>query len=550
MKTAILFVLTTIGALSINAQQWQKLGNSSQLVNHSSNYGVGIANIGFNKQGNPLASGSVTDNSGVFNFASWNGTIWNQLTPPSNIGTVGCDYGAICCMTIDTAFNIYAPLNQSNSFGIVKYDGTNWTTIPRSYQTPIRNMKSDKLGNIYITSLYGNYNTPNVVSKWTGTSWVDTDTIPNIPYTNTGSIIEQFAVDSAGVIYAIGHFYDTTNNVYVAKWNGIQWLPVGNLAAVYPVQKNNWNGTKKITTDANGNVYISILEADVTGNNLIASHIAKWNGSNWAVLGGIADTTFNSQSGVSKMVADKSGNLYVSHLKSIFKWNNTNWQRLGFGTDSLLKYGLGDIAIDKYDNLYVGANEDNTYKNFFVAKLVNPILPLALINFSVLNINSSSNMLSFSTTNEVNVSHINIQRSANGKEFRTIRKINASCCKYSFVDDLKTKDQNLKTLYYKLEIVDKDGSKQYSEVRTLSINNYQLSINVFPNPSRDVVSLQINQFAGNGTIVVTDLFGKQIKTQVLILGTNTIDVSSFAKGMYFVSVITNDGKKTEKLIVE
>ena len=82
----------------------------------------------------------------------------------------------------------------------------------------------------------------------------------------------------------------------------------------------------------------------------------------------------------------------------------------------------------------------------------------------------------------------------------------------------------------------------------LKIDNLQFSI--YPNPARSVVSLQVDKLIGAGNIVVTNLYGKQVKTQALSMGTNTIDVSSFAKGMYLVSIITSEGKKTEKLIVE
>ncbi|MCX6210096.1 MAG: T9SS type A sorting domain-containing protein [Bacteroidetes bacterium] len=34
------------------------------------------------------------------------------------------------------------------------------------------------------------------------------------------------------------------------------------------------------------------------------------------------------------------------------------------------------------------------------------------------------------------------------------------------------------------------------------------------------------------------------------MGTNTIDVSNLAKGMYLVSVITETGKQTQKVVVE
>jgi hypothetical protein len=73
---------------------------------------------------------------------------------------------------------------------------------------------------------------------------------------------------------------------------------------------------------------------------------------------------------------------------------------------------------------------------------------------------------------------------------------------------------------------------------------------LYPNPARTFVNLQIDRVEGKGSIVVTDLYGKTIKVQPLSLGTNSIDVSGFAKGMYLVSTITTKGKTTKKVVVE
>ncbi|MCX6210789.1 MAG: T9SS type A sorting domain-containing protein, partial [Bacteroidetes bacterium] len=81
-----------------------------------------------------------------------------------------------------------------------------------------------------------------------------------------------------------------------------------------------------------------------------------------------------------------------------------------------------------------------------------------------------------------------------------------------------------------------------------AISNEQLVI--YPNPAHSLVNLQIDKLVGRGSIVVTDLYGKTVKQQSLSMGTNTIDVSTFAKGMYLVSVITDQGKQTQKVVVE
>ena len=157
--------------------------------------------------------------------------------------------------------------------------------------------------------------------------------------------------------------------------------------------------------------------------------------------------------------------------------------------------------------------------------------------------------LLWQTANEINVSHFNIQRSNNGKDFINIGKINASCCEYSFVDDLKTKDQDLKTLYYKLEIVDKDGSKTYSTTQQITIKP-QTANNVFvyPNPAKGILHIECY---GMKQIVISNQLGEIVKQINNITNQHqTINTKQFAKGIYFISTITNEGKTTKKLVVE
>jgi hypothetical protein len=73
---------------------------------------------------------------------------------------------------------------------------------------------------------------------------------------------------------------------------------------------------------------------------------------------------------------------------------------------------------------------------------------------------------------------------------------------------------------------------------------------MYPNPAKGYINLNVEALVGAGSIVVTDLYGKTVKTQALSMGTNTIDIAKLSKGMYFVSTITNEGKTTKKLVVE
>jgi hypothetical protein len=74
---------------------------------------------------------------------------------------------------------------------------------------------------------------------------------------------------------------------------------------------------------------------------------------------------------------------------------------------------------------------------------------------------------------------------------------------------------------------------------------------LYPNPAKGRVSFNIDFVEAGGRVVLTDMYGKQVKSQSLTIGTNQVDINSLSKGFYLVSVITNDGSRTtKKLIVE
>jgi Secretion system C-terminal sorting domain len=73
---------------------------------------------------------------------------------------------------------------------------------------------------------------------------------------------------------------------------------------------------------------------------------------------------------------------------------------------------------------------------------------------------------------------------------------------------------------------------------------------LFPNPAHSVVGLQVDNLIGEGKIIITDLYGKTVKSQPLSMGNNTIDIANLSKGFYLISTITTDGKTTKKLVLE
>lgn len=80
-------------------------------------------------------------------------------------------------------------------------------------------------------------------------------------------------------------------------------------------------------------------------------------------------------------------------------------------------------------------------------------------------------------------------------------------------------------------------------------------ISVFPNPSSTVVNIDLKFNSAQQTkIEITDLNGQLVlsKNAGLLKGISkqTLDVSSLARGSYFVAIITEAGKEVKKIIIE
>jgi hypothetical protein len=85
-----------------------------------------------------------------------------------------------------------------------------------------------------------------------------------------------------------------------------------------------------------------------------------------------------------------------------------------------------------------------------------------------------------------------------------------------------------------------------SGVANLSTNNYKIKgLSVQPNPFNDQFVISLNE---NANADVYDVSGKQIHSQKLISGDNTINLSGQKSGLYLVKLTTENGIETIKMI--
>jgi hypothetical protein len=179
--------------------------------------------------------------------------------------------------------------------------------------------------------------------------------------------------------------------------------------------------------------------------------------------------------------------------------------------------------------------------------LVSPSLPVTLTSFNVTKENTTAN-LAWSTTEETNSERFDIEHSLDAKRWTVVgtQKSNGESSilrNYTFPHATPGKGTN----YYRLKMIDMDGTYAYSSTRSIDID--QVLINVYPNPVADVLTIgtsltnlsRVQLYNTNGTSVYDS--GKNV--------TDKIAVGNLSGGIYLVRLSYADGTSdTRKIVVK
>jgi uncharacterized protein len=166
-------------------------------------------------------------------------------------------------------------------------------------------------------------------------------------------------------------------------------------------------------------------------------------------------------------------------------------------------------------------------------------LPVELVQFTGFELNGKIR-LNWTTATETNSSHFEIERSISGEKFEKVGEIKAkgSNEKKNYVFDDAKPNSGLN--YYRLKMVDKDATYEYSKTITIDFSNSDVSrsIKIYPNPTSSVLNIEN---AENFKTV------KFYNTQgLLVLQSNQllVNVSALNIGLYLVEVENTEGIRT------
>ncbi|MHA4847102.1 T9SS type A sorting domain-containing protein [Flavitalea antarctica] len=185
------------------------------------------------------------------------------------------------------------------------------------------------------------------------------------------------------------------------------------------------------------------------------------------------------------------------------------------------------------------------------------VLPLNLISFTAGNL-AEGTQLKWTTENGETLSHFDVQVSTDGRDFRNIGTIasknNASSAQaYGFFNPGLT----TKTMYYRLKLVDNDGSFTYSKIITVKQAGIPaLMVNIYPNPARSnpVVNIRSSE-KGQANVSVLNMQGSVLSSEIhkLNTGDNAVVLESVNKlpaAVYNVHVLVNGQSIFTRLIIQ
>lgn len=203
----------------------------------------------------------------------------------------------------------------------------------------------------------------------------------------------------------------------------------------------------------------------------------------------------------------------------------------GYGTDFSSCWGNGYTATS------------GMQANFSVVQFTYDVaLPVTISSFNAIQ-QFPNTQVNWTTASELNTQHFIIERSTDGRSFvpvATVKAAGASATSrnYQFTDR-NVSTLNSDVIYYRLQMVDKDGTFNYSTVATINISRKSAPVALYPNPAKDKTTL--TGVEAGMSIRLLDAAGKVVQVKNATGTTESLLVSGLAKGIYTIQVYNSGG---------
>ncbi len=234
---------------------------------------------------------------------------------------------------------------------------------------------------------------------------------------------------------------------------------------------------------------------------------------------------------------------YATELANGTISNNSTWS-LKSSTLSVSSTSALTIRIYTYNGIGNAGSGTANCRIDDLSVTVTNVLPVTLKSLKASLINNAVD-LNWATSNETNFDYFGVEKSFDAKNFSPIAKVasnkTTNGSNYAFTDFGKTLAQQ----YYRLKMVDNDGSFKYSQVVAVN-GKASTSLEVFPNPVVNTVIMSHPKAAAGATIRIVSVDGRSVSVTPVQTGATqtSIDVTRFVKSNYIASFEDKNEKST------
>ena len=329
----------------------------------------------------------------------------------------------------------------------------------------------------------------------------------------TGNVIANTVSGGSATSYVAttGTGTLTINNVPASA----TLFSVGTASTYAPATVNNAASTRNFSVK---------VGTTLSGTPAVAAKMVQleWNVTPSVSMGNNAALTFQWP------VGSEGGSFVRGNTIEIAHYNGTIWDSYKLATLG----GAGPYTAT--------ASGFTTFSPFVVAN--QNALSAELLNITAQS-KGTNNLITWQTASEKDNALFQIERASNATDFSPIGEVkgsgsSAAAKNYTFTDATPLSGVN----YYRLKAVDYNGAATLSKVVSVNFSGkIDGKIAVYPNPTRDVLRVDVNAADASTTLVqITDLMGRVVLSQSVTVnkGANLLplNVATLPSGAYFVKV--------------
>ena len=204
-----------------------------------------------------------------------------------------------------------------------------------------------------------------------------------------------------------------------------------------------------------------------------------------------------------------------------------------------------NVIPPAYTNASNASGDDNVSSYTFGSTPI--VTPVKLAYYNAVITNCSS-VINWKSITEGKFSRYEVEYSKDGIRFDLVSTVNSQGDNHAYST---THNSGQGKAYYRLKMIDLDGKYEYSNVIMLDVRCGKSTISVFPNPATTLINVNISGVDARGTMAtLINTAGQVVLNKNLQNGTNQLDVSKFAAGIYHLKLVSNTGTENIKVLID